>query len=63
MDKYILCVFSHMCEVAGWGDSGSHTGFRIALFGGFPCGFSVMGRLGLLYEAGQAMGLCGCWAY
>ena len=50
-------------EVAGWGDSGSHTGFRTALSGGFPCGFSVMGRLGPLHEAGQAMSMCGRWAY
>ena len=46
-------------EVAGWEDSGSHTSFRTALSGGFPCGFSAMGRLGSLHEVGQAMGLCG----
>ena len=50
-------------EVVGRGDSGSHTGFRTALSGRFPCGFSVMGRLGPLHEAGQAMGLCGRWVY
>ena len=38
-------------------------GFRTVLSGGFPCGFSVMGRLGPLHEVGQAMGLCGRWAY
>ena len=59
---YILRIFSYG-EVAGWGDSGSHTGFRTALSGGFPCGFNVIGRLGPLYEAGQTMGLCGHWAY
>ena len=47
-------------EVTDWGDSGSHTGFRTALFDGFSCGFSVMGRLELLHEADQVMGLCGC---
>ena len=31
--------------------------FRTALSGGFPCGFSVVDRLGPLYEAGQAVGL------
>ena len=31
-------------EVVDWGDSGSHTGFRTALFGGFSCDFSVMDR-------------------
>ena len=45
--------------MADWGDSGSHTGVRTALSGGFSCGFSVMGRLGPLHEASQTMGLCG----
>ena len=36
-------------------------GFRTAMFGGFQCDLSVMGRLGPLYEAGQPMGLCGRW--
>ena len=49
--------------MVGWGDLGSHTGFKTALSGGFPCGFSVMGRLGPLHEAGQAMGMCGRGAY
>ena len=49
--------------MAGWGDLGSHTGFRNAHSGGFPCGFSVVGRLGPLHEAGQAVGLRGRRAY
>ena len=51
------------CEVAGWRDSGSHTGFRTAMSGGLPCGFNTVGSLGQLHEAGQAMGLCGRRAY
>ena len=43
--------------MADWGDLGSHMGFRTAPSSGFSCGFSVVGRLGLLYEAGQAVGL------
>ena len=49
--------------MAGWRDLGSHTGFRIAPSGGFPCGFSIVGRLGPLHEADHAMGLRGRWAY
>ena len=41
------------------GDLGSHTGFRTAPSGGFPCGFSVVDRLGSFHEAGQAVGLRG----
>ena len=40
-------------KVAGWEDSGSHTGFKTAPSGGFPCGFSVVGRLGPLHEVGR----------
>ena len=43
--------------MAGWGDSGSHTGFGTALYGGFPCGFNTVGRLGPLHKMGQAVGL------
>ena len=61
-DKYLLCVFSHnkfpICgEMAGWGDSGSQMGSRTASSGGFLCGFNIVGRLGPLHEAGQAVGL------
>ena len=42
--------------MAGWGDLGSHTGFRTAPSGGFQCGFSVVGRLGPLHEASQKVG-------
>ena len=49
--------------MAGWGDLGSHTGFRTAPSGGFPCGFSVVGRRRPFHEAGQAVGLCGRRAY
>ena len=49
--------------MVGWGDSGSRTSFRTAPSGGFPCGFSVMGRLGPVHEAGQAVDLHGCRAY
>ena len=38
-------------------------GFRTALSGGFPCGFSVISHLGPLHEVDLAMGLCGRWAY
>ena len=38
-------------------------GFRTAMSSGFPCGFSVMGRLGPFHEADQVMRLCGRWAY
>ena len=34
-------------------------GFRIALSGGFSCGFNTVGRLGPLHEVGQAVGLRG----
>ena len=30
--------------MAGWGDLGSHTGFRTEPSSGLPCGFSVVGR-------------------
>ena len=67
-DKYLLCVFSHnkflICgEMAGWGDSGSQTGFRTAPSGGCLCGFNIMGRLGLFHEASQEVGLRWCRAY
>ena len=38
-------------------------GSRTAPFGGFPCGFNTVGRLGPLHEAGQAVGLHGRRAY
>ena len=67
-DKYLLCIFSHIkfpvCgEMAGWGDSGSQTGSRTAPSGGFLCGFNIVGHLGPIHEAGQAMGLRGRRAY
>ena len=67
-DKYLLCIFSHnkfpICgKMVSWGDSGSQTGSRTAPSGGFPCGFNIVGRLGLLHEAGQTMGLRGRRAY
>ena len=34
-------------------------GSRTASSGEFPCGFNIVGRLGSLHEAGQAMGLRG----
>ena len=34
-------------------------GFGTALSGGFLCGFNIVGRLGLLHEVGQAVGLRG----
>ena len=34
-------------------------GSRTAPSGGFLCGFNIVGRLGPLHEAGQAVGLCG----
>ena len=48
-DKYLFCVFFHnkfpICgEMAGRGDSGSQMGFRTAFFGGFSCGFNIVGR-------------------
>ena len=46
-----------------WGDLGSHTGFRTAPSGGFPCDFSIVVRLGSLHETGQEVGLCGRQAY
>ena len=49
--------------MADWGDLGSHTSFMTAPSSGFPCGFSVVGRLGSLPEAGQAVGLRGRRAY
>ena len=45
--------------MAGWGDSRSQTGSRTTPFGGFLCGFNIVGRLGQLHEAGQAVGLRG----
>ena len=62
MDKYILCIFSHnkfliCCEMTGWGVSGPQTGSRTAPSGGFQCSFNIVGRLGPLHEASQAMGL------
>ena len=64
----MFCIFSHnkfpICgEMAGWGDSGSQTTSRTAPFGGFPCDFTIVGRLGPLHEAGNAMGLCRRRAY
>ena len=61
MDQYLLCVFSHNKffiggEMADWGDSGSQTGLRTAPSCGFPCGFNIVGCLGPLHEAGQAVG-------
>ena len=61
-DKYLLCVFSHnkfpICDkMAGWGDSGSQTGSRIAPSGGFSCGFNIVGCLGTLHEEGHVVGL------
>ena len=49
--------------MASWGDLRSHISFRTVPSGGFPCGFSVVSRLGPLHEAGQAVGLRGCRAY
>ena len=38
-------------------------GSRTALSSGFLCGFNTVGRLGLLHEAGQAMGMRGRRTY
>ena len=38
-------------------------GYRIASSDWFPCGFNIVGFLGPLHEAGQAVGLHGQWAY
>ena len=38
-------------------------GSRTAPFDGFPCGFNIVGRLGPLHEAGQAVGLRGRRSY
>ena len=62
MDKYLLCVFSHnkflICgEMAGWGDLGSHTGFKTTPSNEFSCGFNIVGCLGPLLEAGKTVGL------
>ena len=67
-DKYLLCLFSDnkflICgEMVGWGDSGSQMGSRTALSSGFLCGFNIVGRLGPLHDASQAVGLRGCPAY
>ena len=37
--------------------------FRTLLSSWFMCGFNMVGRLGLLHKAGQAMGLHGRCAY
>ena len=57
-NKFLICG-----KMAGCGDLGPQTGSRSAPSGGFPCGFNIVGLLGLLHEAGQAMGLHGRQAY
>ena len=38
-------------------------GSKTAPFGGFSCGFDIVGRLGPLHEAGQVVGLHGFRVY